>query len=750
MPLTRRNLLRRSALGAGLAATGNLAALLTSKPSLATGLGSPVAGAYGELIPDPAGLLDLPPGFSYTVVSRAGETMPNGKRLPDRFDGTGTFAGRDHSTYIVRNHEQYETATALGVPTQDAVTDPSFIYDAGTRVVNGATLYAANGGTSTVVIDKHGRKVDEYVSLAGTFSNCAGGVTPWGTWLSCEETEVKKGANGALKDHGFVFEVDPFDPANNRNPFPLVGLGRFAHEAAVIDPRTGEVYLTEDASNPNGLLYKCVPNNAKPGYGSLRDGGSLYALQALDQGVPVPDLSVYSVVGTTLRVGWLSVNDPLAAVTSTRKQFRWATSSPSLPVATRSRKLEGAWFSDGKAYIVCSFAAPSDGSLGRHDGQVWALDPLVGTLTLEVYFPYAGADGGGAEDSVADEPDNITASPYGGLILAEDSAGGQNILAVAPDGSTSLLARNRRDIVKPTAEGISEFTGVVFSPDGKTLFFHSQEPGITYAVTGPFARLNPAPGVVMPGGGPPPRGPPPPGIAVRAGPRRARARAGCPVLLGWLPHVRREPDLRARVLRGAVPGRPAAADAPQGRTGPAQRVLRGPRPADDGALLHRALPRWRGHRPGARTLAARAAGAGVRRQHGRGALGDPPHGGTARLGLAGPSVTAAERRALTTPPRPGPGRGIGHKIRTPNGGRTNMPTYDYRCERCGAFQALRSIALRDAEARCPGCGAVAARILSGSPHVGGVRRTLAPPDPGAAGAYARMRHPASCRCCGGG
>jgi len=489
MHLNRRNLLRRSALGAGLAATGNLGALLTGNSAFASGLGSPTAGAYGELITDPAGLLDLPPGFSYTVVSRAGETLPNGKRLPDRFDGTGTFAGPDKSTYLVRNHEQYERATAVGVATQDAVTDPAFIYDAGSRIVSGATVYAANGGTSTVVIDKHGKKIDEYVSLAGTFSNCAGGVTPWGTWLSCEETENKKGANGALKDHGFVFEVDPFNPENNKNPFPLVGLGRFAHEAAVIDPRTGDVYLTEDASNPNGLLYKCVPNNPRPGYGNLRAGGALYALQALDKNGPVPDLSVYTVVGTTLQVGWLSVNDPLAAVTSTRKQFRYA-SNASAPIATRSRKLEGAWFNNGKAYIVCSFAAPSDGSIGRHDGQVWALDPQAGTLTLEVYFPYAGANGGGAEDSVPDEPDNITVSPYGGLILAEDSAGGQNILAVAPDGSTSLLARNRRDIIKPTAEGISEFTGVVFSPDAKTLFFHSQEPGITYAVTGPFARIN--------------------------------------------------------------------------------------------------------------------------------------------------------------------------------------------------------------------------------------------------------------------
>lgn len=245
----------------------------------------------------------------------------------------------------------------------------------------------------------------------------------------------------------------------------------------------------QNASNPNGPLYKCVPSNPAAGYGNLRAGGMLYALLALDSNGAVPDLSVYDIVGTTLKVAWLPVYDPLAAVTSTRKQFRYAANAGA-PVATRSRKLEGAWFNNGKAYIVCSFASPSDGSAARHDGQVWALDPVAGTLTLEVYFPYVGPSGGGAEDSVPDEPDNITVSPYGGLILAEDSAGGQNILAVAPDGSTSLLARNRRDIVNPTPEGISEFTGVVFSPDAKTLYLHMQEPGITYAVTGPFARIN--------------------------------------------------------------------------------------------------------------------------------------------------------------------------------------------------------------------------------------------------------------------
>ncbi len=260
----------------------------------------------------------------------------------------------------------------------------------------------------------------------------------------------------------------------------MTALGRYAHEAACIDPATGIVYLTEDAGNPNGLVYRCVPTNPSPGYGNLRDGGTLTAMRCRAGGSVVADLSVYTQPGTELAVEWIPVPDPLAVATSTRKQFRWA-SNPGAAEATRSRKFEGAWWDAGRAFIVCSYARRSDGSVGEHDGQVWSYDPVTARLRLEVRFDVNPAPEGEGAD-LPDGPDNITVSPWGGLVLCEDGEGVQHLLAVAPDGSTSLFARNHSND--------SEFAGATFSPDRHTLFTSIQSPGTTFAITGPFARVN--------------------------------------------------------------------------------------------------------------------------------------------------------------------------------------------------------------------------------------------------------------------
>lgn len=253
--------------------------------------------------------------------------------VPGRPDGTAAFAGPGGHVHLVNNHEQGATAAF------PVVGPPELTYDPG-----------ASGGTTTIVVDGDNHLVNQTVSLAGTLLNCAGGPTPWGTWLSCEETEQTAG--GAFtRHHGYVFEVDPLDPAANLDPQPLTALGRFAHEAAAVDPHRGHVYLTEDAVAPNGLLYRFTPATLPNARHTLRDGGRLEALR-----VPgVEDLSVYRTVGTTLPVRWKAVPDPSAlAQGPIRRQFTYVDrTNRDAPVThrgpgggiTRARKLECLWWS---------------------------------------------------------------------------------------------------------------------------------------------------------------------------------------------------------------------------------------------------------------------------------------------------------------------------------------------------------------------------------------------------------------------
>ncbi|WP_116998665.1 alkaline phosphatase PhoX [Desertimonas flava] len=476
MPLNRRQLLNRGAAGAGLLVAGNLGVTFPRAGATAgtpggSALGGAVLGTlrerrggYGPLVADPDQLLDLPEGFSYTIVSEAGTATTDGGVIPDNFDGTGLFVGANGNSYLVRNSEQ---GAIEGVDDGEpyvlefpATAAAEYVYDA-----------TCGGGTTTTEIGPDGSVVNEYVSLAGTSENCAGGVTPWGTWLTCEETEDRI-ADGFEKDHGFVFEVDPVNVENNQNPTPLEGLGRFAHEAVSIDPATGIVYLTEDASEPNGLLYRATPNDTSGTYGSLRAGATLEALAATDEaGEFVPDLSAYSEVGTVLNLGWVAIPDPLATEQSTRMQVE---------EVTRSRKLEGTWWGNDAAYIVASYARLDDGSAGEHDGQVWKLDPVAETLELVVHFT-VNAD---PDSDNFDSPDNITVAPWGGLILCADGEGVQHLWTVAADGSNQMFARNARD------DG--EFAGAVFSADGQTLYASLQSPGVTFAITGPWDGGTPA------------------------------------------------------------------------------------------------------------------------------------------------------------------------------------------------------------------------------------------------------------------
>ncbi|MEX3104632.1 MULTISPECIES: alkaline phosphatase PhoX [unclassified Streptomyces] len=477
MSLTRRDFAARSALtGAGVVLAGTAGALATAPNALAStdveSEGCEHGGVgYGPLLPDPKGLLALPAGFSYRVITYSGRTrLESGEFTPSNHDGTATFDGPRGTTLLVNNHELKGPRANWAHPvplTEGLVYDP-----------------AASGGC-TVVEVRPGGRVAEWVGIAGTSTNCAGGRTPWGTWLTCEENSDRAGVNGMTKDHGYVFEVDPIDRRANRDPKPLKFFGRYDHEAVVIDPKRGHAYLTEDAASPNGLLFRWTPPKGfEHGRGRLRtladDAGVLQAPKCFDSGGTfVDDLSRATKTGTVYGVDWVDVPDRDAKTVAVRKQFADGQ-------ITRARKLEGMWWADGGAYIVSSYARSE--SPAQHDGQVWFYDPKRRTLTLKVLLGVnpdpADSSAGGAFDG----PDNITVSPYGGLVIAEDGEGVQHLFGATDSGRTYPIARNELNAGTEEEPEYSEFTGVTFSPDGRTLYANIQSPGIMVAITGPWKR----------------------------------------------------------------------------------------------------------------------------------------------------------------------------------------------------------------------------------------------------------------------
>ncbi|MDX3095314.1 DUF839 domain-containing protein [Streptomyces sp. ME19-03-3] len=454
MSVTRRQMMAASgALGAGIAVAGSVGELFAGT-AFAAG-----AGGYGPLVPDPDGLLDLPRGFRYRVLSRQGDALSSGEgAVPGNFDGMAAFpVRRGGGVHLVRNHENRDTATAA-VPLVDGL-----VYDPG-----------AKGGCTVLALDRGGAVTSQRVGIAGTAVNCAGGPTPWRTWLTCEETEDKVGTGGYTKDHGFVFEVDPDDPRRT-GAEPITAMGRFQHEAVAVDPRDGTVYETEDAFQaPFGLFYRFHPRKPLGGRGSLRAGGSLEAMR-----VPgVPDLSAVQETGAHFDgVEWVPVPDPLARRTPVRLQDFGPRG------ITHAQKLEGCYWGGTCVYFVSSFARSAEGSAATHHGQVWRYDPAGRRLTLVVVF--------GPSTDVrlpGESPDNIALAPQGGLMVCEDGEGAQHVFGVTRRGEVYAMARGRQNIGTADAPEWGEFAGVTFVPDGRTMYLNCYNPGTTFAVTGPWGR----------------------------------------------------------------------------------------------------------------------------------------------------------------------------------------------------------------------------------------------------------------------
>ncbi|MDJ0728334.1 MAG: DUF839 domain-containing protein [Prochloraceae cyanobacterium] len=383
---------------------------------------------FGKLVKDPQGILDLPAGFQYRAFSRTGDKMSDGSLVPKDHDGMAAFRGPDNTTIVVRNHE-----ISPNQPNA-AIAPDNKKYDR-----------LGRGGTTTLIINNQDRSlVKDYVSLAGTVRNCAGGSTPWGSWISCEEDVSTPDSGKVARKHGYNFEV----PANGGlvDPVPLKAMGRFNHEAIAVDPETGFIYQTEDRDD--SCIYRFRPKQP----GNLQAGGFLDAL--VIQNMPKANTSKGLILGKTMPVKWVQLED----VDPKRDTLRYEAQSKGAAIFKRG---EGICYGNKEIYWTCT----SGGQFGK--GQVFRFNPIAQTLQLFVESPGA---------NVLDYPDNLTMSPFGDLIACEDGWGKQFVVGVNPDGKCYKFARN--------ALNNSEFAGVCFSPDGKTMFVNIQRPGITLAIWG--------------------------------------------------------------------------------------------------------------------------------------------------------------------------------------------------------------------------------------------------------------------------
>lgn len=429
-------------------------------------------------------LLALPPGFNYRAISIVGQPMSDGSVVPAGHDGMAAFVGPGNTTILVRNHE-----LSTSLPT-------NYNYP-----VSGSPRYssAALGGTTTLMLGPNREVIKHFASLAGTRTNCAGGLTPWGTWISCEETFSTTTSNGNTVKHGYNFEVIADPNTGLVTPVPLIAMGRFSHEAVAVDPNTGYIYETEDRGD--SCFYRFVPAVGKPTTpGQLTAGGKLYALKIRGSSVPVNTTNNPTQGGqlgaiqprVPLPVEWVAIDNPdpvsenrLGNITLSEVGVRYQAQLKGAAIFFRG---EGAWYGNGLVYFVATQAgSPASGSTnGRGNGQVWAYNPVSETLTLLVEAASSG--------ELLDEPDNVTVTPFGDLLLCEDSSDDfQYLVGVNQQGELYQFAKNvlfagvTNDPAKEAFVG-NEFAGACFSPNGRTLFVNIQTPGITFAIWGPWSR----------------------------------------------------------------------------------------------------------------------------------------------------------------------------------------------------------------------------------------------------------------------
>jgi uncharacterized protein len=411
--LNRRGFLQSSALAAG--------AMLLSpahlKRAFAKGPMTTSDGPYGPLGPFDANGVALPQGFTSREIAR-GAAPVAGSNPPyvwhNATDGQATFA----------------TLGADGSP------DGGWILAA-----NSEMPIPEAGGVSAVRFAPNGDVERAYRILGGTQQNCAGGPSPWGTWLSCEE-----------HDNGRVWECDPTGEATaSVRP----ALGTFAHEAVCVDPVEERVYLTEDKGD--GCWYRFTPTE----YPNLDDG----QLEA-------------AIVDRRGKVRWAPVPDPAGgSANPTRNQ---------VPGATRFKGGEGTWFDAGVVYFTT-----------KGDNRVWAYD--CGSQLIEVLYDKEAL----GETAPLSGVDNITVSQSGDVYVCEDGAD-HDICLITPEFELSRFLKldpvMHSGPAPPSPVAGNETVGVVFSPKGDRMYFGAQRSfaaggaipaGVVYEISGPFRRRAP-------------------------------------------------------------------------------------------------------------------------------------------------------------------------------------------------------------------------------------------------------------------
>ena len=388
---------------------------------------------------DTKNIIDIHPSLDYKIISKEGENMSDGFKVPGLADGMGSFLINDN-IILVRNHE---IVPKHGMQ-KGAFQNPRLqIRELGDKHYDENAI----GGTTNIILDKVSKDVQhQYLSLSGTHQNCAGGVTPWNTWLSCEENINKKNKNKV--SHGYIFEVNPNKKGLNR-PKPLKAMGRFNHEAVAFDSYNN-AYLTEDRSD--GLIYKFIPKTK-----NNLDEGELFALRIKS----LKDGRNWNSSSTKVRekysADWVKIEDFDPEDDTIRNEGM-------VKGATPFARPEGI-ISDNKSIFIC---CTSGGRLKK--GQIWKLNPTsTNELLIELWYEVQ-------DEASLNMPDNITIAPWGDLIICEDNSDINRLWGLTSRGKPYLIAQN-------SYTG-SEFAGVCFSPIDNTMFVNLQWNGLTIRIDG--------------------------------------------------------------------------------------------------------------------------------------------------------------------------------------------------------------------------------------------------------------------------